>query len=614
MIFCATLFFLLQSPTLPGNEGNLKNESFVPRLDEASTRSWQQAKEALEQGNTKPFEQFWNSLQLDSDSMVFRDERLGIGLEEEIESFLENLEAVQLSRYRSSIEKISQRLESSAWKSESLRQLTLKFPASQAAAKAFFLLAEQAFEKGDFLAADHYYRRGKRFYLNSSLDKNWNSLRDRFPLSVRSTAPTCDSSTKLSTNSKISWKADSEEPAVFFRSHAQLSRKGFFLQTRRFLYEVDNSGKEVEKLDLDKAIWNLDSFIPSIWTEEESASPRQIQVVEIPGSTEMQSAGSLLLLHSHPSKPNETNVLAAMTSTSPRSLLWKRGGESDENPWLRKIQFSPDLLVLGQRIYVGAQKLEGEISSFLLCFETEKGEMLWKRFLCKSAPLRKESDRLLRTRLPSIPGTGPLFVEGSLIYLTNLGVLVAVDPIEGRTVWSWKYARNEGEEASEFPASLQNQDSNLRFTPADSRWLYSLNLAPQRNPKNSSLPSQSEVPKRLENKQFWVGNVRNRNFFWDDNQNFLFSPSSKHDATFRSVALSPQENALDWQLCPDQLYLLSSHALYNFDLNRELLLQNRTEFSRPSQESPSWIGEIQLFPFGLFFSVSNQLFLLEPSH
>lgn len=168
-------------------------------------------------------------------------------------------------------------------------------------------------------------------------------------------------------------------------------------------------------------------------------------------------------------------------------LAWKAKEAAQEagSPYPEEWSF-PAAPVLGSdATYAAASAFKGLFSSFAVALSPDDGKPLWRAFLCSGQQEMNYFGRPLRESIPSPPA----LAAGRLVVSTNLGVVAAVDPRDGRILWLFQYDQvpQENQEMRMFdikprlsgwvvqpPAALGGL---LVVTPTDSPFLYALDAA-----------------------------------------------------------------------------------------------------------------------------------------
>jgi outer membrane protein assembly factor BamB len=191
-------------------------------------------------------------------------------------------------------------------------------------------------------------------------------------------------------------------------------------------------------------------------------------------------------------------VLVALDLKREGFILWRRGGEAEEDSRLKGMVFSGAPAVADGRVFLlGTRHLgtgEARAEVYLLGFHGRDGRLLFRRFLCSGAEVDRFEIRLgskTRSKRDRVELGSPIAEYGGVLYcLTNLGVAGAVDAFTGRIIWLFKYNRifsqNPDQYYRDFFLDTGGWKDNLPIlkngrlylTPRDSRFLYCLALDP----------------------------------------------------------------------------------------------------------------------------------------
>jgi len=204
------------------------------------------------------------------------------------------------------------------------------------------------------------------------------------------------------------------------------------------------------------------------------------------------------------SSPAHANVLACVTFDAqgfpvPQWTLssetgLRRGGAEDgelvlgEGRW----DFQPGPLVVGGRLFVQARQVaddEGEGGArgdrvFLLALDLATGAVLWERFVTKASDLSPDVGRRFGGSVTAPTSGQPLAsARGRVFVGTNLGVAALFDAVDGRLAWTFKNRRRtwdeEGWPGSRAPlVDAAGDVPRVHWAPFDAGHLYVLRLEP----------------------------------------------------------------------------------------------------------------------------------------
>jgi len=170
------------------------------------------------------------------------------------------------------------------------------------------------------------------------------------------------------------------------------------------------------------------------------------------------------------------------------------GPRPETGPFPGRTAFTGAPVVVGDRVFlIGTHHTPTQAESWLFCFGSGDGTLLFKRFLCSGAEVRRfgaTSDLITPSARDRIELGAPLVERSGILYcLTNLGVAGAVDAVTGEILWLFKYNRIFTQDPDTYDPAyfIDNggwEDSlplfgadRFIFAPSDSRFLYT--LAPQ---------------------------------------------------------------------------------------------------------------------------------------
>jgi hypothetical protein len=150
---------------------------------------------------------------------------------------------------------------------------------------------------------------------------------------------------------------------------------------------------------------------------------------------------------------------------------------------LAGLVFHPGPLLTDELLVVQARRGSGNLDAWILAFDRGSGSLRWSRLLASGAEVAPDPGRLLTTaRFPTLAAS-PLAARDGLAFVsTHLGTVSSVDLAQGNLVWSLKTARRSAAETGwdggppRFPP--RTDDDVVLVAPSDSRFLYALFPAP----------------------------------------------------------------------------------------------------------------------------------------
>ena len=76
----------------------------------------------------------------------------------------------------------------------------------------------------------------------------------------------------------------------------------------------------------------------------------------------------------------------------------------------------------------------------VMAFESTTGRLRWRTSICSLSPgfLAAGFAQVVRNRIRSFTSP-PLYVQGTVYYCTNAGVIAALDALSGRIKWLMRY-------------------------------------------------------------------------------------------------------------------------------------------------------------------------------
>jgi outer membrane protein assembly factor BamB/tetratricopeptide (TPR) repeat protein len=97
----------------------------------------------------------------------------------------------------------------------------------------------------------------------------------------------------------------------------------------------------------------------------------------------------------------------------------------------QQVVFEGSPVVRGNELYIGVNRLDAMVTSYVVCMDLETGEVRWKRLICEST---NDWNR------PVTPDQNLLTLAGdSLYYCTNQGAIAAIDVPTAKLAWLAEY-------------------------------------------------------------------------------------------------------------------------------------------------------------------------------
>lgn len=628
-ICCILSFFLQEQRTSPkpGEEGDLNNRSYLfsPGIEvETLVKS---AGEAIEKTDWRACESLFRqiadsreAIHDENQPMIALDSRLSLGIHEWLSVKMRRLPFERRSKYQSYFDgRLMTELAKLANDERTLRRFASNYPFTDAAASAWIRLGDLAFERADPTLAESFYRQAEREDLgSSSTDQIQKRIQALAALKAKD-APQKTPNHEIQ-KPQLEWSAtiDAEGSDQFrFLTLGKFDDK-LFAQTPQFLYVYDLEGSLIQKLDLDTEAFDRKLILDRglrpkrAW---ESVNPLEPLILHPQVFRDSKNNQWIFLVHGDAETPYFAKQLVGMRWDSEKArfqVAWKRGWGQEDQTELAGLTVSSEFLIHGSRIYIGAQKVKGDISSFLLCFDAETGKLLWKRFLCKGSPSYLQGSRLLENVLTDVSGLAPVVRDGCLFYGGNLGILAAVDAGEGKLLWCLRYARKKEAKDGWLRGSIA-LDDELLFAPSDSDFFYKIRAT--RFPVSDSGGSDvfPEPPRRRDNANFFLGSVKGVHFFLEDahGQAQVVGASGNFGNEQTSARLAESADLFSGTISGKRLYLLSTGALFELDLSNQLRVESLLRFAEPVGTPPLSFSAPCVLPDRIAFIVSNKLFVVQ---
>jgi len=290
------------------------------------------------------------------------------------------------------------------------------------------------------------------------------------------------------------------------------------------------------------------------------------------------SAPSLHATRSHPT------LVALDVDGEPAKLrpAWTWSPDSTANPVLRKAELLPYALATGRRVFVllaeDIDRVTIQVSAACL---SDRGKLLWVRRIAKGAVLTTdiiESRQEMVTRGRHRPAP-MVFGGGRLIVATGVGVLAALDPIDGTMLWSFKTARlrSLGGTVSPWEQGVINvAGGTIQFTPSDGEHFYRLHV----DPGLGDLLVEVPTPKRSLVRFLGVAPARGAAYFFRRGLmeagplRVLLDPGPDSSPRYDAPPMQSGEKLTSTPLLTEtSLVIATNKSLYWLDLAKDLFYE-----------------------------------------
>ena len=612
----------LLAQDFPGDEGDLDNRSILPAVGEEIERLLSEGDRDRDRGRAEEALRSWTLALLRSrgtTGLVAVDDRLRVGPREAVARRIASLGPEGRAVLRSTVEAAAIPLaETLADDDEAFEDLFDRYPGSVAFARAALRRGDRLLGRGEPVAALGAYRRAaacrepsvvqaslaRRAFVAARLGDRAGLEGIARSVDPRATLEVAGETVRLSDwverlraevpaaegpragALEVTWRAPllREMKLAPLSSEPCVDGSFVFVQTESYLHVLDlDAGRSVDRLDL--------SALKA--DETDDAILRRIR----PAARD----GLVAIVHGTPRPPHGFNVLA-LYEWSPAGptpsfrLRWRRIGSSWFPPdgmdrtesALAGFVFTHTPLLLGERVVVGAQRIDSEVSSYLLSFDVRDGRLRFARPLCTGSPLGRATGGMGRS-VVNVAGTGPFAADGVLFYGTNLGIVAAVDADDGACLLAYRTARRPGDGL----AALRSSDGfasadGFSILPQDSPFLYEF-----ARPDPAAPPRETPLlhsPSRIPDAVRYAGRSGRHPTFLSvsgiDETVVALDPSAGGrrdslplgpDETFVVHGIRPNERFVRAPaLAGRRIFAASDRYLYAFDLERDLLLEEAT--------------------------------------
>ncbi len=278
------------------------------------------------------------------------------------------------------------------------------------------------------------------------------------------------------------------------------------------------------------------------------------------------------------------------------------------SPDLAKARLFPAPLATERRCFVMFSVREDRLHQrvSVACVDRH-GKSLWSRFVAKGSPITGEPLLFRQEAVQQAPlRPAPCVLAGGrLIVATGVGVLAALDPLDGKIVWTFKTARLKalGTTRSAWSRARLAATGGLVYaTPSDSTWSYRLRLHPGLADVLDGLPTAKRnlaqflgvVPRW--NASYWMrmglretGPLR-----------YLLARETGRPERYDAPPLQPDERLEVPPLLTERtLVIATNRTLYTLDLERDLYYERAFELTSPRRAG---FGPAVPFDGGVLFA------------
>lgn len=117
-------------------------------------------------------------------------------------------------------------------------------------------------------------------------------------------------------------------------------------------------------------------------------------------------------------------------------LLWAQGDrEAWSDDFMSRLSIPSPPIVKGNRVFCNGYVREGGINSYILCFDRDTGDLIWK----VSAGIGQQELTMFNMEYKEFTMTPLAEIEGTLVFCSNLGFVCGLDALSGRIRWITEY-------------------------------------------------------------------------------------------------------------------------------------------------------------------------------
>jgi outer membrane protein assembly factor BamB/tetratricopeptide (TPR) repeat protein len=121
-------------------------------------------------------------------------------------------------------------------------------------------------------------------------------------------------------------------------------------------------------------------------------------------------------------------------------LLWKQAGvDIDPDSFFNRLSIASPPVVVDDRVFCNGHLVEGGVRSFILCFDLESGDLIWKT----PVGVGQQALTLFNMSFSEFVATPLTLEDGTLYFCSNLGYVAALDAMTGRIRWCTEYETTE---------------------------------------------------------------------------------------------------------------------------------------------------------------------------
>ncbi|MBM3991670.1 MAG: PQQ-like beta-propeller repeat protein [Planctomycetes bacterium] len=113
-----------------------------------------------------------------------------------------------------------------------------------------------------------------------------------------------------------------------------------------------------------------------------------------------------------------------------------------------------------------------EIRTWLACFDLGSGALRWRTFVGKGGELQRSAGRFFNADLPTAAAQPLAFEGGHVLVGSHTGFAAALERLDGRLAWSFRYRRRDPTQRAWTGARPAVADGTALLAPADSDHLY----------------------------------------------------------------------------------------------------------------------------------------------
>jgi hypothetical protein len=282
--------------------------------------------------------------------------------------------------------------------------------------------------------------------------------------------------------------------------------------------------------------------------------------------------------------------------------------------------FCDGAALVGGRVFVTSIQLSTDTSTWLHAFAPRDGEAHFRSFLCKGSVSSAADEKRFVSRLDAVVPQPVALCGGRVLVATEMGIVASVDPLDGTMAYVLRLQRSPQPGGYE-PSAPAMADSTIYLSPGDSDYIYALSPDIVIGAQSTPLPMAFDrAPQRRRNALFsrLVGAVDSRAILYGREQQVRRTLTSfDFDArtrTLDNLPMGPGEETTGLAaLIGKYLFVPTNHGITLYEASRPMvdLWQHPLPVDATSKlplRGNEALGDLTILPDGVL-SVGRQWIL-----